>query len=420
MPSVEIKNTLAVKTYYMPYVYTLEMNLTTKPRLLNLPTSSSSAYDLGLHLTDLQAFVFRCPSPIPVRTSFGLMRDRPAVFVRAESSDGAVGWGEIWCNFPACGADHRARLLDTVVAPLLLRKSFNDPVDAYVQASRQTHVLALQSGEPGPMAQVIAGVDLALWDLCARRARLPLFRLLRGAQTRVPVYASGINPDACLHTVKAKHQEGYRAFKIKIGFDLELDIANIHSVRRWLGPDVSLMADVNQAWDLTTALFALPLLAPYDLGWLEEPLRTDSEASDWQQLKAQADMPLAAGENLMGYRSFELALQSQAFGVLQPDIAKWGGISGCWPVIQDLLARGLRYCPHYLGAGIGLMASAHVLAAAGGDGILEVDANDNALRTLLAPALNTLADGYVTLSEDPGLGLEPDLGELKKACEPLK
>jgi len=404
----------------MPYVYTLEMKMPTKPRPLSLPTSSKSAHDLSVHLTDLQAFVFRCPSPVPVRTSFGLMRDRPAVFVRAESSDGAVGWGEIWCNFPSCGADHRARLLDTVVAPLLLRKRFLDPGDAYLQASRQTAVLALQSGEPGPMAQVIAGVDLALWDLCARRASLPLFRLLGGSQTRVPVYASGINPDACLSTVKVKHQEGYRAFKLKIGFDLALDIANIRSVRDWLGPDVPLMADVNQAWDLPTALAALPLLAHFELGWLEEPLRTDSEVSEWQQLKLQASMPLAAGENLIGSRSFELALQSQAFGVLQPDVAKWGGISGCWPVIQDVRARGLRYCPHYLGAGIGLMASAHVLAAAGGDGILEVDANDNVLRTLLAPTLNTLTDGYVTLSEDYGLGLDPDLGALQRACEPRK
>ena len=131
-------------------------------------------------------------------------------------------------------------------------------------------------------------------------------------------------------------------------------------------------------------------------------------------------MPLAADGNLIGSRSFELALQSQPFGVLQPDVANWDDISGCWPVIQDIRARGLRYCPQYLGAGIGLSASAHVLAAVGGDGMLEVDANDNPLRTLLAPALNTLADGHVTLSKDSGLGIDPDLGELERACESQK
>ena len=91
------------------------MTLSKLPTGLTTPPGA-----LALHLTKLQAFVLRCPSPVPVRTSFGIMRERPAVFVRAENADGAVGWGEIWCNFPACGAEHRVRLLDTVVAPLLI------------------------------------------------------------------------------------------------------------------------------------------------------------------------------------------------------------------------------------------------------------------------------------------------------------
>ena len=59
--------------------------------------------------TKAEAFVFRCPIATPVQTSFGIMRDRPAVFVRVEDDEGAAGWGEVWCNFPAVGAEHRAR-----------------------------------------------------------------------------------------------------------------------------------------------------------------------------------------------------------------------------------------------------------------------------------------------------------------------
>ena len=383
------------------------------PSLSTLPSARST---LPLRLVSLQAFVLRCPSPVPVRTSFGTMHDRPAVFVRAEASDGAIGWGEIWCNFPACGAEHRARLLDTVVAPLLLNQDFADPAQAFAHASGKTEVLALQSGEPGPMAQVIAGVDLALWDLCAHRAGLPLFRLLGGQQARVPLYASGINPDGALGVVQRKHAQGYRAFKLKIGFDDSQDIANLAALRDWLGPEASLMADVNQAWDLPHALAMLPRLAPFGLSWLEEPLRTDSSLTDWQHLCSHASMPLAAGENLMGGPRFVQALDSQAFSVLQPDIAKWGGISGCWPVIQMIREQGTRFCPHYLGAGIGLMASAHVLAAAGGDGMLEVDANDNLLRSLLAPPFAQVADSGITLDELPGIGVTPDLAELRSAC----
>ena len=385
-------------------------------KLAPLPSSQLASSTLSLRLISLQAFVLRCPSPVPVRTSFGTMHDRPAVFVRAESADGAVGWGEIWCNFPACGAEHRARLLDTVVAPLLLKQDFADPAQAYAHATRKTEVLALQSGEPGPIAQVISGVDLALWDLCARRAGLPLFRLLGGQQARVPVYASGINPEGALAVVQRKHAQGYRAFKLKIGFDDAQDIDNLGALRGWLGPEAALMADVNQAWDLHHALAMLPLLEPYGLAWLEEPLRTDSSLADWQQLKVGARIPLAAGENLIGAPRFAQALESQAFGVLQPDIAKWGGISGCWPVIQQIRESGVRFCPHYLGAGIGLMASAHVLAAAGGDGLLEVDANDNLLRSLLAPPFAQVVDGCITLDETPGIGVTPDIAALQQAC----
>ena len=385
-------------------------------KLAPLPSSQSASSTLSLRLVSLQAFVLRCPSPVPVRTSFGTMHDRPAVFVRAETVDGAVGWGEIWCNFPACGAEHRARLLDTVVAPLLLNQDFADPAQAYAHATRKTEVLALQSGEPGPIAQVISGVDLALWDLCARRTGLPLFRLLGGRQARVPVYASGINPEGALEVVQRKHAQGYRAFKLKIGFDDAQDQANLQALRDWLGPEAVLMADVNQAWDLPHALAMLPQLGAYGLGWLEEPLRTDSSVADWQQLRSQSGIPLAAGENLIGAARFAQALQSQAFGVLQPDIAKWGGISGCWPVIQVIRESGVRFCPHYLGAGIGLMASAHVLAAAGGDGMLEVDANDNLLRSLLAPPFAQVVNGCITLEETPGIGVTPDIVALQLAC----
>jgi L-alanine-DL-glutamate epimerase-like enolase superfamily enzyme len=386
-------------------------------KLAPLPIASTASSALNVRLISLTALVFRCPSPVPVRTSFGIMRDRPAVFVRAESADGHVGWGEVWCNFPACGAEHRANLLETVVAPLLLNKDFSHPAYAFEEASSKTHVLALQSGELGPMAQVIAGVDIALWDLCARRAKLPLYQLLGGTNARIGVYASGINPDGALQTVQKKHQEGFRAFKLKIGFDTEQDIANLRSVREWLGPSLELMADVNQAWDLAQALDTLPKLAPYGLRWLEEPLRCDSEMHQWQALKAHSRIPLAAGENMLGSASFMSAMDSQAFDVLQPDIAKWGGISATWAVIQNTLSRGLRYCPHYLGAGIGLMASAHLLAAAGGDGLLEVDANENPLRTLLAPALQKIDNGFITLTQDPGLGVEPDLDALAMACQ---
>jgi len=364
----------------------------------------------------IDAHVFRYPVKTPVRTSFGVMHDRPALFVRVEDTEGGVGWGEVWCNFPGCGAEHRARLVDTVLAPLLLDQRFEGPVAAWTHLGQRTAVLAIQSGEPGPIAQAIAGIDLALWDLSARRAGQPLWRHLGGARSRVPVYASGINPDEPERMALRRRDEGYGAFKLKIGFGPERDLANLDAMRRALGEDAELMVDANQGWTLAEAQRMAPRLEPYRLRWLEEPLRADRPWDEWRALKSATAIPLAGGENIAGAEAFDAALQAGVLSVLQPDAAKWGGISGCWPAIRRAQAAGLRYCPHYLGAGIGLMASAHLLAAAGGDGLLEVDANDNPLRTALAPALRRIdGAGCIELGEAAGIGVAPDLREIAEA-----
>ncbi|MDM9561539.1 mandelate racemase/muconate lactonizing enzyme family protein [Bordetella petrii] len=372
-----------------------------------------------LNVADLQVHVLRYPVEHPVRTSFGVMHDRPAVFVRVEDRDGAHGWGEVWCNFPACGAEHRARLVDTVLRPLLVGRAYAAPAEAYAHLSAATAVLAIQAGEPGPMAQAIAGVDVALWDLCARRAGRPLWAFLGGTDDRVAVYASGINPDGPEQVVSRKRQEGYRAFKLKLGFGQERDLGNLRRVRALLGPGVPLMADANQGWDAPVAATMAQAMAELDIAWLEEPLRADRPLAEWQALAHQSPVPLAAGENCLSADAFRTAIDGAFLRVVQPDLAKWGGISGVLPVARAIRAAGLRYCPHYLGAGVGLMASAHVLAAvddAGNHGLLEIDANDNPLRTLLSGPLAQLRDGVARLGQASGIGIEPDLPALRASC----
>lgn len=365
----------------------------------------------------LRAFVYRCPIETPVMTSFGMMHDRPMVLVRAEDVDGAVGWGEAWCNFPAVGAEHRARLIASVLSPLLENRAFEAPQQSFEWLSAKTAVLAMQSGEPGPLAQAIAGVDIALWDLVARKASQPLWRLLGGASPHVPVYASGLNPEGPEKLAVARRDEGYRAFKLKIGFGAERDLANLAALRRTLG-DAHLMVDANQGWTLDQALEMAPRLESFGLQWLEEPLRADRPWREWQLLARATRLPLAAGENVRGEEQFDAAIGSRALRVLQPDVAKWGGISGCLPVARTILAAGLRYCPHYLGGGIGLLASAHLLAAAGGDGMLEVDANPNPLRSELCGPLAEVGGGACTLTEEPGLGVSPEVRFIERWAVP--
>jgi D-galactarolactone cycloisomerase len=358
----------------------------------------------------VQAYCYRYPLAVPVVTSFGAMRDRPAVFVRIEDSEGNSGWGEAWCNFPAVGAEHRARIVNEMLAPLLVGRAAT-PAEVFKSLGARMSVLALQTGEPGPLAQAIAGIDIALWDLAARRARAPLWRMLGGVSPRMRVYASGINPEGCDKTAETMLRRGHRALKLKIGFDAGADRDNLRRLRAMVGEGF-LAADVNQGWSLEEALRLAPQLDAFDLAWLEEPLRADQPWRDWHALRRQISMPMAGGENLSGHDAFAVALAEGAIGVVQPDVAKWGGITGCLAVARDTLAAGSIYCPHYLGGGIGLLASAHLLAAAGGDGLLEVDANDNPLRDAFCGAVGDVTDGSIVLTEAAGLGIEPDLAAI--------
>lgn len=138
----------------------------------------------------------------------------------------------------------------------------------------------------------------------------------------------------------------------------------------------------------------------------------DCPWQEWQTLARACAAPLAAGENLAGAPAFDAVVASAALGVLQPDMGKWGGFSACLPLARRILAAGKRYCPHYLGAGIGLLASAHLLAAAGGDGLLEIDANPNPLRSELCGPLAQVDDRRCTLGSLPGLGIDPEADRL--------
>jgi len=381
--------------------------------------NGSEAVTQNIDIRRVTARVYCAPLEEPVKTSFGTMRDRRMVLVEIEDNDGAVGWGEVWCNFPSIGAQHRARLVEDVLTPLLTARTFASPNEAFEHLTRATAVLAIQSAEPGPFAQAIAGVDIAVWDLAARKSGQPLWRFLNSkAQPRIGVYASGLNPDAPERLAAVKHQEGFTAFKLKVGFGAERDLANLRALRGTLPTGARLMVDANQGWDIASTLDMLPRLQHFNVDWLEEPVRADVPWSDWLCLKQSTQIPLAAGENLAGADAFRAALDAGALGVVQPDIAKWGGFSGCLSVARDIRAAGARFCPHYLGGGIGLLASAHLLAAVGGDGLLEIDSNPNPLRSLLCGPLGDISDGMATLSEFTGLGIEPDLASLDQFIVP--
>tara|TARA_B110000444_G_scaffold226097_1_gene230387 strand:+ start:2432 stop:3571 length:1140 start_codon:yes stop_codon:yes gene_type:complete len=362
----------------------------------------------------IEVFVYRAPVKTPVITSFGTMSNRPAVIIKIDDDDGHTGWGEVWCNYPTCGAEHRAKLLETIFAPLIIKMNIEDPEEAFTYLTKSTHTLAIQTAEIGPIAQVISGIDIAMWDIFAQKKNKPLYQVLGGTKAIVPVYASGINPVNTEKTIDRARNEGFDAFKVKVGFGHDNDIEIIKNVQLAMSEGEKLMVDANQAWELTEAISFFERINEIPLNWVEEPIQADRSENEWQKLSSITDIRLAAGENIRGLELFNKKIKSGNLGVIQPDICKWGGISANLMVVKEILNNNIHYCPHFLGGGIGLIASAHMLAGSGGDGMLEVDYNTNPLREGLASPFPKIIDSKITLNNNPGLGVTPDFSSLEK------
>lgn len=366
-----------------------------------------------IQIASVEAFSYRVPVAMPIKVAFGTFRDRPFALVRVTDSDGVHGWGEVWANWPAPAAEHRARLA-VDIGERLIGRSFASPQALFEQLTAELEVLVLQTLEVGPIAQAIAGLDIAVWDLLARREGKPLHKMLSPREVRtVPVYATGINPDEPEQFALQRQAEGHRAFKLKTGFGHDLDVRNLRAMREALGAEAVLTCDSNQKLDLPQAIAFARDIAPLNLSWFEEPLRVDAPISDWEALAQASSTPLAGGENFHGAQ-FDAALASTVLQVIQPDVTKWGGISGNWHVAQGAVRAGKRYCPHYFGGGISLMASLHLIAAAGGEGLLEFDCHPNTGREAIVGDLLPVHDGQVPVPTGVGLGAEPDLAMLSR------
>ncbi|WP_427184393.1 mandelate racemase/muconate lactonizing enzyme family protein [Bordetella bronchialis] len=368
--------------------------------------SSTAAVPHGpLHIGRIHVYVFQDDAPPAVRSSFGTSTQRTSALIKVEDESGQHGWGEIWSGHPPFGAYHRATILEQLVAPRAVGQTVASIPDL-LGALREAMLPMLRlAGEPGPIAHVLAGLDCALWDLAARLRGVPLYRLLGGDARRLPVYASGVSPSIAPDALDALRARGFRAFKFKAGFADDRALDDLARTVDRLAPGESAMIDANCGWDVAQARHALQRIRALPLQWVEEPIGPERPAAEWRALR-DAGHRLAAGENLLAREAFHDAFDW--LDVVQPDLGKWGGVSQVLPLAREALARGKRYCPHAFGSHIGAALAAHVLCAAGGDGVLELDANPNPLRTLGAPGFPQPVDGTIALDDAPGIGIDAD------------
>jgi hypothetical protein len=348
-------------------------------------------------LAKVEAHVFRAPIQEPVRTSFGTMAERVAVFVKVEDSDGARGWGEIWSNFPTASAEHRALLFADIVAPRALGKPLDDPVALWAEIDRGLHVLRVQSGDAGALRPPPRASTRH--PTCAQ-ACPPLWH---AGRTDIPraVYARASIP------LRRPTRSSARVAAIAPTRSRSAgEEADLGSCGRWRASRRRTADGRRQpGWDLATACWMAP----------------KSPSSGWTGSRnLVAGRPLERGRRRRPdpacrrrefARCWRLQEAVRLFGIIQPDAAN-GRLIGCLPVARAALAAGRTYCPHFLGGAIGLMHSLHLLAAVRGPGLLEVDANPNPLREGLLGDLLAITEGCVSLPDGQGLGLEPDLKPL--------
>jgi L-alanine-DL-glutamate epimerase-like enolase superfamily enzyme len=269
--------------------------------------------------------------------------------------------------------------------------------------------------------QAISGVDIALWDLAGQLEGRGIAALLdprtafRGATSgtaagtaaRLPVYASGIGPDAAVAKAERAVAAGFRAIKLKVGFDAAADRRNVASVRDAVGADVAVMIDVNQAWTIEQTLAEGPFLAAHDVRWVEEPVPSADE-HELRQVAGKLGVPVAAGENVYGAPAFARLFDAGAVDIAQPDVCKTGGITAMARIAALARERGVPWAPHFYGGVVGAAATLQCFAAMPGGLIVEWDANPNALRDELLVDGFDVRDGTVAVPAGPGLGVEVD------------
>ncbi|MGH3243720.1 MAG: mandelate racemase/muconate lactonizing enzyme family protein [Spirillospora sp.] len=205
----------------------------------------------------------------------------------------------------------------------------------------------------GVALPALSAVDIAVWDLRARRARQPLYRFLGAHRDRVPIYGSGrathaMSADELIEGAKAYVAEGYGAVKLRVGArPAEEDVERVTAVRAALGDRIRIMVDCNERLDLPTALWLGRRLADLGVYWMEEPLVSDDIAGH-AQLAERAGLPIAVGEHLHGRFEFAAYLRAEAASVLQPDVPLTGGITEWLRIAAIAEPFGAVLTPHFL------------------------------------------------------------------------
>lgn len=332
--------------------------------------------------------------------------------VRVHTDAGITGIGEVDSSPMVAKAIIEAPLSHAIARGLRQCVVGHDPLDIAVLWERM-YQGTIFFGRGGAAQQAISGVDMALWDIMGKALNMPVYQLLGGAfHKRLRAYASnlfGDTPEATYEQARRLVDQGFTAVKFgwgPLGQNEALDLALVREARAGLGEQVELMIDAGLAYDASTAIRRAHQFAEQRPFWLEEPLHPD-DLEGYARLVEASPLRIAAGEQETTIQGFT-ALLDAGLDVLQPDVARVGGISRAIE-IGRLTAQRRRLCVnHSYKTGISIAASLHFLAALPNAALLEYCVEQSALRQTLTLQRFPLVDGYVEVPQAPGLGVDLD------------
>ena len=355
-------------------------------------------------IVTVESGYYRVPLPVLLTDStHGEMRGFELNTVRIRDADGAEGVGYTFTVGRNGGAVDA--VLKREFSEILAGEEADDSERLWRKAWWALHY----GGRGGPTVLALSAVDMALWDLKAKRARLPLWRLLGGFDPKVPCYAGGIDLelsiDALLRQTEDNLAKGFRAIKMKVGrVRLAEDVARVKAMRERLGDDFPLMADANMKWTVEEAIRAARALRPFDLVWLEEPT-VPEDPEGHARIIREGGLPVAAGENLRTLWEFKHYVACGGVSFPEPDVTNCGGVTPFMKIAHLAEAFNLPVTSH--GAHD---VTLHLLAACQNRSYLE--AHGFGLDDYVAEKLQ-IRDGVAIAPSRPGHGISFDWKRLE-------
>ena len=340
------------------------------------------------------------------------------LIVEVFTDDGNVGLGNA-----ALAAPITKQVIDLYLKPLLIGQDPWDIERLWQHLYRKT----LAFGRKGIGMVAISAVDIALWDLLGKSANQPVYRLLGGrTKARIPVYASRLySVDLSELAAEAKRykDEGYQAMKLRFGWGpadgaagMQRNLELVRTVREAVGDGIDVMADAYMGWTLDYAKRMLPLLEPFHLRWLEEPVIPE-DIHGYAELKSYGRIPIAGGEHEFTLYGFRQLLDAHALDYIQFDTNRVGGITQARKIAALAEAHSVPVIPH-----AGQMHNYHLVMASLNSPMAEyfpiVDVEvGNELFWYVFQGEPKSKEGYINLDDDtPGLGLtinEPALEQFE-------